>query len=63
MVFRKLRETCSFDLTKYGPIPMSWGRVMFKKLKSLTTIKATRLKWKQRQTERKRETDRTEAET
>ena len=44
MVFRKLRETCSFDLTKNGPIPMSWGRVMFKQLKSLTTIKATTIK-------------------
>ena len=44
MVFKKLRETCNFDLAKFGPNPRSWGRVMFKKLKKLTTIKATTIK-------------------
>ena len=44
MVFKKLRENCNFDLAKFGPNPRSWGRVMFKTLKKLTTIKATTIK-------------------
>ena len=38
MVFKQLRETCNFDLAKFGPNPRSWGRVMFKKLKKLRAL-------------------------